>query len=165
MRSKCKREKEINPYNKLLHPAIEQLIRHPLAALGQAPGPDGRQATLDHVLDVQRGPDLMQDGAHVAHARIGQQDEFQLRGRLEVVQFVLGGAVGEEGVGGAPSWRQRRRREKMVPKMSLVASASLVVERGGRAPALGGWVVGGFRAGLGLVVVVVAVVAVGQRLV
>lgn len=40
----------------------------------------------------------MEDVAHAEGAGLGQQGEAQARGRLVVVQLVLGGAVGDEGV-------------------------------------------------------------------
>lgn len=86
-----------NRRNKTLQPALKQLIRHAHAARML----QRRQRRLDHEFHVQRGPNLMQHGAHVADARVRQQDQFELGRGFEVVQFVLGGAVGEELVGGA----------------------------------------------------------------
>ena len=57
-----------------------------------------RQRILHHKLDIQRRPDLMQHRPHGSRPGVREKHEFQLRGRLEVVQFVLGRAVGEEGV-------------------------------------------------------------------
>jgi hypothetical protein len=50
------------------------------------------------VLNPQVDVDLVQDIAHAKSAGLGQQGETQVGRGLVVVQLVLGGAVGDEGV-------------------------------------------------------------------
>lgn len=57
-----------------------------------------RKRVLDHILDIQIRPDLVQMRPQVDDLRIGQHDKLHARGRLVVVQLVLAGAVGEESV-------------------------------------------------------------------
>lgn len=50
---------------------------------------DRREWVLDHIFDIQRSPDLIEYRPHIANARVGEHDELQLRGCLEVVQLVF----------------------------------------------------------------------------
>ena len=72
--------------------ALEKLIRDP-DAFGML---HGSQRAFDDIFHIESRPDLVKDGSHVAHPGVGQQDEFQLGRRLEVMQLVLAGAVREE---------------------------------------------------------------------
>lgn len=69
--------------------------------LGRQVGRQVRQQKYSRkltILDPEIDVDLVEDVAHAEGAGLGQQGEAQARGRLVVVQLVLGGAVGDEGV-------------------------------------------------------------------
>ena len=83
--------------DKSIQPPLEQFVGHANATRMLY----RRQRILHHILDVQIGPDLMQVLAEIDHLCVGEHDKLHARGRLVVVQLVLAGAVGEEGVVGA----------------------------------------------------------------
>lgn len=60
------------PHNEALQATIKQLVCHSYATRMF----DWRNRILDHVLDVQVGPDLIKDGAHVTNMRVGEHDKL-----------------------------------------------------------------------------------------
>lgn len=88
-------------YDESLKRTLKEFIRHSNTTWMI----DRRNRALDHELDVEVCPDLVQDGAHAANTGIGEHDELEVRRRFKVMEFVFPGAVGEEagGLSVAPS--------------------------------------------------------------
>lgn len=137
-------------YDEAIQAHLKELVSyaHPSRMLHR------RQRILDHKLDVEIRPDLLQNNAQIVRFGIGEHDEFQPCRRLVVVKLVVASAVryeaaaqvslsgevhGRERGAGAytssspPSRFTMFRNEKMVPKISFASSS---LESAFRAPGM-----------------------------
>lgn len=139
---------------------LEQLVRNanPSRMLR------GRERVLDHILDIQVGPDLVQVLAQVDNADVGEHDKLHARGGFVVMELVFAGAVGEKGVVGAAELGDEitQREDEAEDKLLVIVvgkrlagggAGGAVVGAGGGAGARQGWggrgASGGFGAGGG----------------
>ena len=107
---------------------------------------DGRQRVLNHVLDVQIRPYLMQVRAQIIQLRVGEHDELHARRGLVVVQLVLAGAVAEEGVVGAAELLHHVAQREDQAEDELLVVLVLGALGLGQGVAIGGYATGGLGA-------------------
>lgn len=105
---------------------------------------DRRERILDHELNIQVCPDLVEDYAEVIRLRVGEHDKLQSRGRFVVVELVFASPEGEKAVDTRSCQRQAAikllqghayvsssppscltifLKEKMAPNMSFASSS------------------------------------------
>jgi hypothetical protein len=90
-----------------------------------------RKRILDHVLDVQIRPYLVEILSQVDHLGVGEHNELHTRGRLVVMELVFAGAVGEEGVVFAAEFRdQVAQGEDKTEDQLLIVGESERLPRG-----------------------------------